>query len=286
MCENGAKEGNIVINRAAPQRAAIRRLTEALANQQPADDTLQIVVEEVCHLADATARHSVCWWKAARCSISSPAAGENAAQIVGLRIRVANSLSESVVAGGQPVLLDARNGAEVGDLFTTVDARSVKSKPPNLNAPETFAGARSAAVVPIVQDGRLIGTLSALNKQSPLDDTPAFNSDDLDTLAMLAEFAALARTVDRTARTAREQARELAVLYDAARTVSSSLNVQEVMESVLTAICTHVEYHNAILFLLNDERTHLFIAAERSLIEEEARHSACCGHGHSRARSR
>jgi GAF domain-containing protein len=123
-----------------------------------------------------------------------------------------------------------------------------------------------------LKKGRLIGTLSALNKESDAAGdapVPAFDADDLDTLTLLAEFAALAYSVERTDRTAREQSRELAVLYDAARTVAGSLNVQEVMESVLTAICTHLEHHAAILFLLNDEHTHLFIAAERGLIEEE-----------------
>src|SRR5262249_13024408 len=79
----------------------------------------------------------------------------------------------------------------------------------------------------------------------------------------------LALQVEDTTTTAREQARELAVLYDAARTVASSLNVQEVMDSVLNALCTHLEHHLAVLFLLNDERTHLFIAAQRGLTDEE-----------------
>ncbi len=96
-----------------------------------------------------------------------------------------------------------------------------------------------------------------------------FDQDDLEILTLLAEFAGLSRTVEHTARLAREQSRELDVLYDAAHTIAGSLNVQEVMDSVLAAICTHLEHHTAILFLLNDERTHLFIAAERGLTEDE-----------------
>ena len=96
-----------------------------------------------------------------------------------------------------------------------------------------------------------------------------FDQEDLEILTLLAEFAGLSRTVEHTARLAREQSRELDVLYDAAHTIAGSLNVQEVMDSVLAAICTHLEHHAAILFLLNDERTHLFIAAERGLTEDE-----------------
>ncbi len=268
------------MNRAAQQRAAIRRLTEALAAPLPASDVQQIVVEEARRLTDA-ASAALCLLAERREVLDFvAAAGENAEEIVGLRIRVADSLSESVVATGQPALLDGRTALETGDLFAMAEAAAEtaalgKKAPEKAEsaeaAPDSLAGVRSAAIVPVRKEGRLIGTLSALNKSGDSSETPipAFDSDDLDILAMLAEFAALALVVERTARTAREQARELAVLYDAARTVAGSLNVQEVMDSVLTAICTHLEHHTAVLFLLNDEHTHLFIAAERGLTEEE-----------------
>jgi GAF domain-containing protein len=269
------------MNRAAQQRAAIRRLTEALAAPLPASDVQQIVVEGAYRLTDA-ASAALCLLAEGREFLDFvAAAGENAEEIVGLRIRVTDSLSESVVATGQPALLDGRTPAETGDLFALREAEEAgQDKPEKAGekgesadvTPYSLAGARSAAIVPVRKAGRLIGTLSALNKSEELEGEmpmPAFDADDLDTLTLLAEFAALALTVERTARTAREQARELAVLYDAARTVAGSLNVQEVMDSVLTAICTHLEHHAAVLFLLNDERTHLFIAAERGLTEEE-----------------
>jgi GAF domain-containing protein len=293
------------MSRAAQQRAAIRRLTAALAAATPADAVQQLVVEDARRLTDAGS--------AALCLLVDggdmldfvAAAGEHTEQIVGMRIRVADSLSEAVVATRQPVLIDARTPIETGDLFATVvDAapepilkeavvpvgRHVMPPPGD----ETFHdlvvtpdraqrgdgdaekqegpfATRSAAVVPLIQDDRLIGTLSALNKgegasPAPL---PTFDSEDLDTLTLLAEIAVLARSVERTARTAREQSRELAVLYDAAHTVAGSLNVQEVMDGVLESICRHLEHQAAILFLLNDERTHLFIAAERGLTEDE-----------------
>lgn len=257
------------MSRAALYRAAIRRLSSTLTGLSPADAVQQVVVEEACRLTDAAG--------AALCLLVNgddlldfiSAAGEHAEQIVGLRIRVADSLSEAVVRTGQPVLIDARSAQETGDLFASLEDEEFASPhPPGLNA-GPFA-TRSAAVVPVCQDDRLIGTLCALNKRAENDSpAPVFDAEDLETLAMLAELVALGRSIERTTRTAREQARELAVLYDAARTVAGSLNVQDVMEQVLEAICTHLEHHTAVLFLLNDERTHLFIAAERGLTEEE-----------------
>src|SRR5690242_5385484 len=156
------------MNRAALQRAAVRRLTDALAAPLSADETRQIVVEEACRLTDAAS--------AALCLLADDrrmldfvaAAGENAEQIVGLRIKVADSLSDPVVASGQPILLDGRSAAEIGDLFAEADpaqAGTMKRTSGRLQGAESTAGARSAAVVPIFQDARLIGTLSALNKQ-------------------------------------------------------------------------------------------------------------------------
>lgn len=275
------------MNRAAQQRAAIRRLTDALAAPLPVGEVEQIVVEEARRLTDA-ATAVLCLLVEGRDLLDfAAAAGENADQIVGLRIHLRDSLSELVIETRRPVLLDARPFLDTGDLFAAPDAPRSHPIPRRYDrrkgeegqnpvvlfgsgAP-TPGGTKSAAVVPILLNGSLIGTLSAQNKTSEASPVvpPPFDTDDLDTLALLAEFAALARNVDRTARLAREQSRELAVLYHAARTVAGSLNVQQVLDSVLAAICTHLGHHTAILFLLNDERTHLFIAAERGLTEDE-----------------
>ena len=258
------------MNRAAQQRAAIRRLMETLRTSPMEGVAQQMVVDEARRLTSA-ASAALCLFAEQREMLDFVAAsGENADDIVGLRIRVADSLSAGVLATSEPILLDGRTPLETGDLFAAQEETAKPALPPRFS--EDTSRPRSAAVVPIFRDHRLIGTLSALNKFSEGASGapyPAFDAEDLDILALLADAAALATQVHTTARTAREQSRELAVLYDAARTVASSLNVQEVMESVLTAICTHLEYHTATLFLLNDERTHLFISADRGLTEDE-----------------
>lgn len=255
------------MSRTAQQRAAIRRLTATLAAAAPIDFVQQVGVEEACRLTEAASAALCLFVEGDEMLDFAAVAGEHAEQIVGLRVRVADSLSETVVKTSQPTLIDARTAIETGDLFTS------DSTPPALPPPRPAQGpltTRSAAIVPVLQEGRLIGTLSALNKLPQGGATvSAFDAEDLDTLALIAELIALAGAQQKTARTAREQARELSVLYDAARTVAGSLNIQEVMDNVLAAICMHLEHHAAVLFLLNDERTHLFIAAERGLTHEE-----------------
>ena len=256
------------MNRAAQQRAAIRRLISALTGQVPVHEIHQLVIDEAVRLTDAAT--------AALCLLTEPGdqldfvavAGENAGQILGLRIRVADSISESVLATGSAIVMDSRQLAETGDLFAADRNDTNRQLTPPVHAGSAKPALRSAAVVPLSDNGRLIGTLVAQNKGGDAN-SGLFDQEDLDLLETLAGIVVMGLQAARNAALACDRSRELAVLYDAAQTVSGNLNVQQVMENVLTALCTHIEYHTAVLFLLNDERTHLFIAAERGLTEDE-----------------
>jgi GAF domain-containing protein len=262
------------MSRAAQLRAAIRRLNEALAAPLSASDVQQIIVEEAQRLTDA-ASAALCLLAPDREMLDfAAAAGENAEEIVGLRVRVVDSLAETVLASGEPILFPEAKGERQKTKVENKEQGTASQTPENLS-PFAFRlspNAYSAAIVPVLKDGRILGALAAMNKAGDASaDTsvPLFNSEDIANLTLLAESVTIARKVEKTARTAHQQARELAVLYDAARTVAGSLNVQQVLDSVLTAICAHLEYHTAVLFLLNDEHTHLFIATERGLNDDE-----------------
>ena len=254
------------MNRAALQRAAVRRLTGAVTARVPLHELHRAVAEEAARLTDASSA-AICLLTESGDQLDfAAAAGENAGHIVGLRIRVADSMSESVLQTGQPALLDGRHLEQTGDLFASVEpiAGAAAAVRPAANV----GPLRSAAIVPITGNGQSLGTLIAQNKGG-LPGAALFDQDDADILTMLAEFVTLAQETARTEFQVCEQNRELAVLYDAAQSVAGNLNVQQVLDNVLTALCTHLEYHSAVLFLLNDERTHLFISADRGLTEEE-----------------
>ncbi len=263
------------MNSAAMQRVAVRRLTESLTTPLPARDVMHIIVEEANRLTNS-ASSALCLLSENREMLDFVAtSGENAQEILGLRVRVADSLAEDVMTSRAPVVIFDSMTPETGNLFSPSPSFSsdiYSQENVSSGVKSATARPRSAATVPIIKAGVIIGTLSALNKQliNSSDISSAFfDEDDIDLLSLLAQYASLAIVVDDTAKFTRVQARELAVLYDTASTVAGSLNVQEVMDSVLEAICARVEYNNAVLFLLNDERTHLFIAAERGLNEEE-----------------
>jgi GAF domain-containing protein len=238
------------------QRQAFRRITRAVAARRSASDALALIAQEARALTGA-ARVAIGLRADSGTLLDFVAvAGDEADQVTGLQIRVDDSLAEEVLRTGQPSLLRAGEGASGGGSETA----SVASSPTRLLAPSP-----SAAVVPISRDGSVLGALFALNKEGGAP----FTEDDLNLLSLFAEQVTLAVASGEMARTCAEQARELAVLYDAAQTVSGSLNVQDVLNSVLDAVCQHLEHHAAVLFLLNDERTHLFIAADRGLTDDD-----------------
>ncbi len=256
------------MNRSAQQRDAVRRMLSALSGRIQLHELNQIVVDSALRLTGASG--------AALCLVVEgcdqldfvAVAGENAGQIVGLRIRVADSISESALKSGNAIAMDSRQLAVTGDLFTAGE-RDVTADV-GLGAVQRVAApaSRTAAVVPLIDNDRTVGTLVVQNKGGD-HNASQFDSDDIDCLNLLASFVVLGKRLGTSAEAACEQGRELAVLYDAAQTVAGNLNVQQVLESVLTALCTHIEFHTAVLFLVNDERTHLFIAAERGLTEDE-----------------
>lgn len=241
---------------------AIRRLTRALAAQQPADHLLLLIANEARALTGARSVAIGLRAELGPMLDFVAVAGDNAEEITGLQIRVDDSLAESALRTGQPSLFDMGG---IGPTFGKEEGRKGKGEPPQLPPSSLFPPPFQAAVVPIMRHGSILGALFALKQ----DEDAPFTEDDMGLFGVFADYVNLALVNSEMSRVCAEQSRELAVLYDAARTVSASLNAQEVLNSVLDAVCSHLEHQAAVLFLLNDERTHLFIAADRGLTEED-----------------
>jgi len=241
---------------------AIRRITRLLAAQQPAADLLPLIASEARDLTGAASVAIGLRAESGALLDFVAVAGDNAEEVTGLQIRVDDSLAESTLRTGQPSLFDM---GEIGPASGKDAGRGKKEGESRIPSSSFLPHPLKAAVVPIMRNGSIVGALFALKKDG---DAP-FTEDDVGLLGVFADYVSLALVSDEAGRTCEEQARELAVLYSATRTVSGSLNVQEVLTSVLDAVCAHLEHQAAVLFLLNDERTHLFIAADRGLSEED-----------------
>lgn len=230
------------------QHQAIRRVVRAINARKGRAEVLNLIAEEARRLV-----------RAERLAIGLredndlyfvAVAGGKPSEVIGLRISVDHSLAEAALRTGRPSLLDFR-----GD-----------GKPfPSANPASPLEANRTAVVVPISRDGHLAGAILGLNKQG--DDL--FSYEDANILTLFAEHTSLALMADEMRLVCAQQSRELDVLHKTARSIGGNLDLQAVLESVLDAICEHLEHQSAILFLLNDERTHLFIAADRGLREED-----------------
>ncbi len=227
---------------AAPALAALHEVAGAVARQTDPRVTLGVVAEKARALTHA-ASAAVGLLDSSRTLLDFAAvAGTDAAEIVGQTVRAEDALAGRTALTGEVHL----------------------SHSPDAATSETdFVGVRSAVVVPIYMDGTPVGALTALNRT----DGGAFTGADLLCLHLLASLAAQALQTDGLKRLAAQKQQERDILFRAAQTTSSSLNVQDVLGSILLSVVGSMEMTAGAVYLLNDERTRLYVGADRGLAE-------------------
>ncbi|GIV16823.1 MAG: hypothetical protein KatS3mg022_2258 [Armatimonadota bacterium] len=230
------------------QIAGLHRAAQIAVDPLPLEEALRRIAEEACLLTDASAS-AVAFLTESETKLRLAAvAGEEVQDLRGTVFRVENSLMENTVRRGENAIP-----------FYPVHPDPVM---------ESLLGGtrlRGAAVVPIQCDQQMLGALAVLNKR----DGSRFDSSDVRTLQILAShIASLWRRRQLEQRNDRLR-RELDVMYHAAQSIGSSLNLNQVLDTVVDEVAAHLPHAFAALFLLTDERTHLFIAAERGLEGEE-----------------
>lgn len=227
--------------------AALHEVVQSVARQTDLRATLALVAEKARALTGA-ASAAVTLLDTSRTVLDFAAvAGANAEEILGQTVRVEDALA------GQTAL--------TGELYL---AHNPAGAMPLLSGPNpglALGGVRSAAVVPIYVAGRPAGALAALNRE----DGSAFGGGDILRLQTLANVAALSLGMDGLRHEAARKQRERDILFHAARTTSSSLNVQEVLASVLATVEQSLDMAAGAVYLLNDERTRLYISADHGL---------------------
>ena len=228
---------------------ALHEVVGAVARQTDPRLPLALIAEKARTLTEAGSA-AVCLLDPTRSLLDFTAvSGPDAADIVGQTVRVEDAL--------------AGHTALTGELYLSHHPEPTTAEPsdPTIAA----IGLRSALVVPIFLGGRPAGALSVLNR---LDDG-AFTGADLLCLQTLANLAAQALYTDELKKLATQKQQERDILFRAAQTTSSSLNVQEVLGSVLATVSDSMEMTAGAVYLLNDERTRFYIGADRGLGEED-----------------
>ena len=228
---------------------ALHEVVSAVARQTDPRETLALIAEKACALTGA-ASAAVTLLDATRTLLDFAAvAGADAAEILGQTVRVEDALAGRTALTGQLYLAHHPDPATAN--LSPADPAGI--------------ALRSALVVPLYLNGQPAGALSALNRMGD----GAFGGADLLRLQMLADLAAQALRVDELRRQAAQKQQERDILFQAAQTTSSSLNVQEVMSNVLATVAGSLEMTAGAVYLLNDERTRLYIGADRGLGEDE-----------------
>jgi len=219
------------------EREALTRVLEAIGSRHFASDAYQIIAAEVRKLLRAKTVAVGLAAPAARTMDFVAVAGRDPGEIVGLRVATEDTLADPALRSGKAVVLN----------------------------PGALSGIHSGAISPILSGNLAVGAIIAVDRE---DETP-FDEEALDLLTVFGRAAGLLSQCERALRTLTEKERELAALYDASRSITSTVNMQSVLDSALMAISRHVPAQTAVVFLMNDERTLLFVSAHRGLVDDE-----------------
>lgn len=238
---------------------ALHEVVGAVARQTDPRATLGVVAEKACLLTGA-ASAAVSLLNPSRTLLDFAAvAGADAAEIVGQTVRAEDALAGRTALTGEVYLCHHPEAADGNPDFAA------------------GVGVQSAIVVPIYLSGTPSGAVSILNRTNG----EAFTGVDLLCLQTLAGLAAQALQTDGLKRLAAQKQSERDILFRAAQTTSSSLNVQDVLGSILLSVVGSMEMTAGAVFLLNDERTRLYIGADRGLTgDDQDRQLPAVGTGH------
>jgi len=229
--------GDSTVSDGSAERRAIGRTLQAIAMRMRDSDVYQIIAAGLRDLLHASTVAVGLTPDPGGPMDFVAVAGADPREIVGLRVAADDTLSVTALRVGRPAVFE----------------------------PDPHSPMRSGAICPIVSVSGVRGAIYAVDKEGGIQ----FSDEDLAVMSVFAQAAGLVVECAQARRELTEKQRELAVLYETTRTVTSSLNIQAVLDSVLDAICHHIPVQAAVVYLLNDERTHLFIAADRGLTDDE-----------------
>jgi GAF domain-containing protein len=180
-------------------------------------------------------------------------AGADPSEILGLRVRVDESIASDALRFGQTLV---RSDPPLMETIAATQA---------LEGQRTTLHEQHVVIVPVRDGERITGAVLARYA----DDAAEPGEEERAALTACANLIALLTGAESSRLLVEDQRRELSALYYSARHVGGSLNIQEVLDSALTAISRYIDHQISVLFLMNDERTHLFVAGDRGLTDEE-----------------
>ncbi len=262
---------------AAPRQLAddqlivLHEVAKYLAQNRSLPEILSLIAEKACFLT-SSASSAVCLLDEARETLEFAAvAGRGAGEMAGQKVRVADALPGQTALTGEPLLAYNPEQARRASARGKTSSRHGESEA-EYGFADSFdeqvvrsGGVRSAAVVPIVVGPASMGSLAAINRL----DGQSFTGSDLLVLQILAASASTAIQKDFLGRQSNQRERERNILFRVAQNTGASLDVQRILDGTMESLCYSVDARAVIIFLQNDDRTHLYIAAQSGLTNEQ-----------------
>jgi sigma-B regulation protein RsbU (phosphoserine phosphatase) len=112
---------------------------------------------------------------------------------------------------------------------------------------------RSLICVPLLRRGKLVGVAAALNKMNEKE----FGQEDLETFSSLADQIAIALDNSYLYSRAKKKTLEMETLLEVEKSLSSSLDINELLELILDSLSKVVRYDAAAIFLVDKTKQEI-----------------------------
>ena len=241
MAENAA--GAIVNARAYESEKTAREriqvfneFNKAQSTTLDLDKLLDIILKRVVTILDAVA--GSIWLRQGGDLLAKVAVGPTAGKLVGAKVGVGTGIVGSVVQKKAPVIVEDTSKSE---LFSgkVDDATGFKTK--------------SLITVPLIHQDEAIGAIQIINKKK---DDDWFTKDDMDLLSSLAGLSTSA-IKNATLYEVERKAKDLSILLDISKEVSSNLDMDSVLVTVVNLTNQVVPYERAAMFVKNENKYDL-----------------------------
>lgn len=241
MAENAA--GAIVNARAfgAEKKARERiqvfnEFNKAQSSTLDLDKLLDIILKRVVGILDAVA--GSVWLKQGNELVAKVAVGPTAGKLVGAKVGVGTGIVGSVVQKKAPIIVE---DTEKSDLFSgkVDDATGFKT--------------RSLITVPLIHQDEAIGAVQIINKK---DEDDRFTREDMELLSSLAGLSTSA-IKNASLFEVERKAKDLSTLLDISKAVSSNLDIDSVLLTVVNLTNQVVPYERAAMMVKNENKYDL-----------------------------
>ena len=200
------------------------------------DKLLDIILKRVVSILDAVA--GSVWLRQGSDLVAKVAVGPTAGKLVGAKVGVGTGIVGSVVQKKAPVIVEDTAKSE---LFSgkVDDATGFKT--------------RSLITVPLIHQDEAIGAVQIINKKK---EDERFTKDDMELLSSLAGLSTSA-IKNATLFEVERKAKDLSILLDLSKEVSSNLDIDSVLLTVVNLTNRLVPYERAAMLVKNDKNFDL-----------------------------